>query len=675
MKRIQKLHLRNFKAFRDQEFDFTGGPHDPDGRNVLVYGNNGSGKSSVFWALYTFLQSVGKTPPTDIAKYFVPLRDGAPETYESLRYVFAGPDEEASIKLTWADLPGAATVTTQQLGLDKAGADPLNEQQPLSVAQRTRTGPASGTDTTIREALLSSDFIHYRFLQDFYQRSNREGVNLWPVFMRDLFPFYQTPLFSTPAGNPQYLEEVLRIVLETAHSRRRWEKKPKEEFEADYITRANEAIGLFVNSVQTNANAFLRDQFLGGDESLQIELNFTKQLTFDLLRFAPLSAIQREWRNNIEDLAIILSVRALRPGHSEVRHYRPQSFLNEAQLTRIALAVRLGALLTRPANSTLKLLCLDDLLISLDMGNRKHVLDWLFGDNGKYCQEYQIFFFTHDRELYRMLKHYIGRPHSGKWRVLELVNNEQFPKPQPSLLDGDSNDHFTQAWRRFQAEDFPACANYLRKETERLLKEILPPADLYMYPNEKGETIPMPMGTQLDKLQQLFIKLGKGDNMGKLHDLQLFKQILLNPLSHDSFSTTVYQSELHTMLVDTIPELQKMRRSVVAELPSTGQKLIYLTETDSENTRYTYTIELYETLWAYTFPDGSVAYSHPACQVLERIDDKGKKTVFNKKQGTCEGLADGYRRICFALGKKPEGGGQPIPLLPKPLHTIITTTI
>ena len=64
MKKIYKLAIKNFKAFQDEEtFEF-------EGKNVLVYGSNGSGKSSLFWALYTFLQSSIKSSDAEIEKYF-----------------------------------------------------------------------------------------------------------------------------------------------------------------------------------------------------------------------------------------------------------------------------------------------------------------------------------------------------------------------------------------------------------------------------------------------------------------------------------------------------------------------------------------------------------------------------------------------------------------------------
>lgn len=657
MKRIQELRLKNFKAFHDKLFDF-------EGKHALIYGNNGSGKSSIFWALCTFLQSTEK-PKEEITKYFVPLREGFGETYQSLRHVFADADAEAFIELTWADQP-PTTRTIQRIGLEAVGGTDAVTGQPLSALDRTRTDPASGPDTTIQEANLGSDFIHYRFLQDFYQRSNREGVNLWPVFMRDLFPFYPTTLFTDNAGIPKRLEMVLRELLKQAHVPKRWSERLRKDFE-EQITIANQAIVTFVANIQKNANDFLRDHFLSGEETLQIELNYNGRLDFDSLCASPPTAADQEWRQETTGkLSIILSVIMKRAGQSEVRHYRPQSFLNEAQLTRIALAVRLGALLIRAHDSELKLLCLDDLLISLDMGNRKHVLDWLFGENGKYCREFQIICFTHDRELYRVLRHYITKPGAGAWNVFELVNNERFPTSQPSLLDGGSNDYVTQAWRRFHALDFPACANLLRKETERLLKVILSPADRYHPLSNDCEPIPMPLGSQIENLENVFAKADKA--IGVLGDLALFKQILLNPLSHDSFSTTVYQSELYTMMDVTIPALQKMGRRAAIPLKEKGDTILKLVDKDGQGTEYTYTIQLHENLWLYTFPDGSTAYSNPKCQVLKRVDSNGVLQEYTLAEGTCNNLAHAYNKIRFTLDKiKP-----PVPV--RALYEIIDLT-
>jgi len=45
MKKIKEIKIQNFKAFQQEQVFPVNGKH------VLVYGNNGSGKSSLFWAL------------------------------------------------------------------------------------------------------------------------------------------------------------------------------------------------------------------------------------------------------------------------------------------------------------------------------------------------------------------------------------------------------------------------------------------------------------------------------------------------------------------------------------------------------------------------------------------------------------------------------------------------
>ena len=62
-KNIKEITLYNFKAFYGENTIKL------DGKNLLLYGENGSGKSSIYWALYTLLQSSTKNEE-DIKKYF-----------------------------------------------------------------------------------------------------------------------------------------------------------------------------------------------------------------------------------------------------------------------------------------------------------------------------------------------------------------------------------------------------------------------------------------------------------------------------------------------------------------------------------------------------------------------------------------------------------------------------
>ena len=142
MKRIKEIQVKNFKAFQDEQ------PFKINGKNVLVYGNNGSGKSSLFWALYTLLQSSTKAD-TGVQKYFKKYLDSDISTHQTLKNVFVDENEDSYIKLTAID-----TVTGRE-DIYTISHDTINTN--------------NDDDTLIQELNLASDFINYKLLHNFYR--------------------------------------------------------------------------------------------------------------------------------------------------------------------------------------------------------------------------------------------------------------------------------------------------------------------------------------------------------------------------------------------------------------------------------------------------------------------------------------------------------------------------
>ncbi len=66
--KLHELHINNFKFFPKQD------PKSPllkiDEKNLLVYGENGSGKSTIYWSIYTLLESSLKKSDDEVRKYF-----------------------------------------------------------------------------------------------------------------------------------------------------------------------------------------------------------------------------------------------------------------------------------------------------------------------------------------------------------------------------------------------------------------------------------------------------------------------------------------------------------------------------------------------------------------------------------------------------------------------------
>lgn len=91
--RLHKVEIRNFKAFHEFTLNL-------EGRHLLVYGDNGAGKSSLYWALYTFLQSARK-PKNSIAKYFEPAGQ---ENLLNIHEQASGAPKPGEIALTLRDV-------------------------------------------------------------------------------------------------------------------------------------------------------------------------------------------------------------------------------------------------------------------------------------------------------------------------------------------------------------------------------------------------------------------------------------------------------------------------------------------------------------------------------------------------------------------------------------------
>src|SRR5690554_2064672 len=98
--RLHELHINNFKFFQKQEVD------SPllkiEGKNLLIYGENGSGKSTIYWAIYTLLESAFKAKNEEITKYFTKKGDF------SLVNIYARSKHNSHIKMVLKDETGHA---------------------------------------------------------------------------------------------------------------------------------------------------------------------------------------------------------------------------------------------------------------------------------------------------------------------------------------------------------------------------------------------------------------------------------------------------------------------------------------------------------------------------------------------------------------------------------------
>ncbi|WP_208734638.1 hypothetical protein, partial [Corallococcus praedator] len=105
---------------------------------------------------------------------------------------------------------------------------------------------------------------------------------------------------------------------------------------------------------------------------------------------------------------------------------KPQSFMNEARLTALALAIRLAMVGDKfkgiEGRDDLRILVIDDLLISLDMSNRMKVIKYL-KDNPDF-KNYQLIILTHDKGFFDILKNIFTKGYdTDKWKWFEMFDN------------------------------------------------------------------------------------------------------------------------------------------------------------------------------------------------------------------------------------------------------------
>ena len=634
MKRIHRLHLRHFKAFTDQKFDF-------EGKHALIFGPNGSGKSSIFAALQAFLRSAGEPmevyeslkesrvlPPPSRTDYITDeqfsdarwdwnrqrRREGMKPS--SLLRLYASSGESASIVITWFD-----DVLKQAAQRTVSADNTLWHRKQRGDHRLLETE----SDPVIREAFLASEFIGYRQTQIFDQ-SSRRSLNVWPTFVNNLFPYYQ-PLGSNSSFT-EIIDSLFSRMPRTKITRHMANDKRFRNWSAEFDV-LNGQISLFIEQVATGANAFLAQLFSSEPTKIELLLGYDSPFVAD--RFGSGDFDYGAWDQMTSDQrrqalvagreyslpSIPLSVRLVNPALSNGGYStdQPQNFLNEARLTRIALALRLGALQSRPAAavSDFRVLCLDDLLISLDMENRRHVLDWLFDPQVGIHDTYQIFFLTHDRDLHRMLAHYIQTRQPGAWKYHEVYMDESQSPPTPYVPPHQTTNHAEAARRSFHRHEFAACANELRRACEKAILEFLP--ERYRLRLDKNG---LPETLTLEKLIDALAKLFKeyAQDFAPYRDLKLYKDLHLNPLSHHYETPVVMQHELRHFMDKVLPPLLNLRAELEIERHPLVATFVDMPLTGRNGAVTTYRLRLFEPLHRLHFDATTVRRSNPKCQVV-----------------------------------------------------------
>ncbi|MBN8457530.1 MAG: AAA family ATPase [Verrucomicrobia bacterium] len=409
--RLQKIEITNFKAFREFTLNL-------EGRHLLLYGANGAGKSSLYWSLYTFLQSAAKTTP-GVAKYFDPSDD------QRLLNIH----EDAVSK------PGEIAITLR---------DTTTRND--TIYRISYTDHGTRNQPAILKGDLASDFITYRFFFGFSHFSNKVSFDLWDLFEKEILPF----CVSTGGGGrmPKQMWDAIKDENPNPYaSRGLGGTYAYDEFKANTQAFATILPGI-VDGISKEAQAFYDRHFSSGDKAkIILKLGVTQNVAANgsSLHDFSFTRPKIEFGIKVDGTAI----------------ERPQSFLNEAKLTQLALSVRFAASMVNLHESDLKLLVLDDLLVSLDMDNRMKVVEILLGPD---FESYQKIILTHDRGFFEEFRRVIGDRHT-EWCFRSLLGNSK-----DGIRDKIEKGAIQRAADYIQSHDLEAAAVLLRKAAEETAK-------------------------------------------------------------------------------------------------------------------------------------------------------------------------------------------------------------
>ncbi len=458
--RVQKIEIQNFKAFKKFSLHL-------EGRHLLLYGPNGSGKSSLYWALYTFLQSAEKDT-VDVAKYFDPFGDQR----------LLNLDEDA------AAVPGEIAMTLWDTATKK--------DIPYRISHSDH---GTHNKPLILKGDLASDFITYRFFFGFSDFRNSEKFNIWPLFEKEILPFCITRGgTSTPL---QQWERIKSGVANPGGSRGIGGTDAYASFKAA-TDRFATTLKTVVDEIGEVAQKFYDKHFSSGDYTpVKLAFGVTTAPSFSGTDHSSSVFTKPIVELHIEVAGDLIN--------------RPQSFLNEAKLTQLALSVRFAASMVNLHDSDLKLLVLDDLLVSLDMDNRMKVVEILLS---KTFDNYQKIILTHDRGFFEEFRRMIGSNHT-EWCFRSLSGN-----PKTGIKEKEEKDALQKATDYLNGHDLEAAAVQLRIAAEKTAQSYLKMAT--------GKTL------KPGEFHSLSEKLEKAKNilMGQL-PLNVFKNICAKvPESH-----------------------------------------------------------------------------------------------------------------------------------------------
>lgn len=508
--RLYNLEFKNFKFFKDTFDKFK-----IEGKNVLLYGENGSGKSSISWGLYTLMESRRKSE-ADVKKYFTATEDND----QHLCNLYEAKGVESYVKALFKDNT-------------KPVPDPAPEEKVYIVSQDIVNTQVSN-DTFLDFTTAAYDYFSYRTLGEYTYQKNSAKLDLFDVLERDVFAFLNLDGEYKIVNGQQVPMSALEKWKELKGCQVPKSANGTIDVESQEYINLRDKLKSFadlINSslyiIQREANRILKSNF----DLDSIKLNVVMQI--------PTIGID----GMVQNPSVIVTAQEtnskVEGWHGDIIHLA--TYFNEARLTCIGLALRLAISNKKLITSNnAPILCIDDVLLSMDMGNRLKVMNLFL----ELAQTRQLLIFTHDRSFFESMKKLIIEEKAEKaWKNFEMYVDSDGPYPTPRLSTAAGDEE--KAVLYMHNGDYPTSANYLRKFAESELKKLLP-KNLQLTYGKDGTVTAADLRALIGAVST-FSKL-YGCDIKDIPSLDFYRERLMNPFSHDDIKTPIYRGELEDCL-------------------------------------------------------------------------------------------------------------------------------
>jgi energy-coupling factor transporter ATP-binding protein EcfA2 len=473
--RLKTLTLRNFRAFP--------GPGEVpipfNGKNVVIFGENGSGKSTIFHALDGFFSVAERGK-------------GARRTrLEKNVNLFSG----LELDETWVEVE-----------FDDGAVERWDEN-------RHPCDPGQNRSERVFAAGYRKAFLDYRALLETNFRHSGGAINLFDISVQTVLRDYRT----AHEGSEKTIRDLWRV-LSTHISPPRWDTsvgRDKDERNL-YRTSVNTGIGEALDALVPLVNEML--QALGWTDTELERFDFPR-LTYN-----------NAWPVKLRDFDGKSIKPVIKFNGQELD--APHLSLNEARQSALALAIYFAGRKLCAATTLVdvpKVMVLDDVIVSLDQSNRLPILD-LLADQ---FREWQIIILTHDRLWFDMTRSYHRRHLADRfWSYYELHAgaNLQAP-PTPAATSSSAAKEALDLAKEFLSKGHVnAAGNAARVSAERALREF---CDVKRIPvRYRLDSEKIAFSDLIDGARQWSGREANGHYNDVLDHLKMYIEILLNRLSH-----------------------------------------------------------------------------------------------------------------------------------------------